>query len=108
MGVRGIVGVCHEPFVDAEGAAWFEDLQVQESQHSVREKFGGRGSMSNHGNFRSTYTEDFGVHTSEAGRMDGGFDGVNCVEGVVCEGHLLWVNQVSISCSTSPRTPENY
>ena len=54
-----IVVVCHEPFVDAEDAAGLEDA------------------------------EDLGVDAFEGGGVDGGFDCVDCVEGVFGEGHLL-------------------
>lgn len=54
-----VVFVGHEPFVDAEDTAWLKNL------------------------------EDLGVDALERGGMDGGFDGVDAVEGVFWEGHLL-------------------
>ena len=57
--VRVIVVISHEPFVDAEDAAGFEDAV------------------------------DLGVDSFEGGGVHGGFDGVDAVEGVVWEGHLL-------------------
>ena len=59
VGVVVVVCVRHEPFVDAEDAAGFEDA------------------------------EDLGVDTFEGGGVDGGFNGVDGVEGVGGEGHLL-------------------
>lgn len=58
VGVVVVVG--HEPFVDAEDAAGFEDAV------------------------------DLGVDAFEGGGMDGCFDGVDGVEAVFWEGHLLW------------------
>lgn len=58
-GVGVVVGVCHEPFVDAEDAAGLEDA------------------------------EDLRVDALEGGGVHGGFDGVDGVEGGVWEGHLL-------------------
>lgn len=57
--VGGVVGVGHYPLVDAEDGAWFEDA------------------------------EDLGVDAFEGGRVDGGFDGVGCVESVFGEVDFL-------------------
>ena len=57
--VGGVVGVGHYPFVDAEDGVWFEDA------------------------------EDLGVDGFEGGGVDGGFDGVGCVEGVFREVDFL-------------------
>lgn len=54
-----VVRVGHEPFVDAKDAARFEDA------------------------------EDLRVDTLQGGGVHGGFDGVDGVEGIVREGHLL-------------------
>ena len=59
VGVAAGVGGCHEPFVDGEDAAGFEDAV------------------------------DLGVDAFEGGGVDGGFDGVDGVEGGGGEGHLL-------------------
>ena len=59
VGAVIIVCVSHEPFVDAEDAARFEDA------------------------------EDLRVDAFEGGSVDGGFNGVNSVEGVGGERHLL-------------------
>ena len=54
-----VVGVGHEPFVDAEDAAGLEDA------------------------------EDLAVDAFEGRGVDGGFDGVDSVEGIRGKGHLL-------------------
>ena len=54
-----IVVVGHEPFIDTKCSTGLED------------------------------TEDFAVDAFEGWGVDGCFDGVDCVEGVVWEGHLL-------------------
>ena len=59
MGILVVVAIGHEPFVDTEHAAGFEDAI------------------------------DLGVDPFEGGSVDGGFDGVDGVEGVGWEGHLL-------------------
>ena len=59
--IRVVVGVGHEPFVDAEHAAGFQD------------------------------TEDLAVDAFERGGVDGGFDSVDGVEGIGGKGHLLGI-----------------
>ena len=63
VGVVVVVVVCHEPFVDAEYAAGFQDA------------------------------EDLRVDALEGGGVDCGFYGVDCVEGVWRERHLLHSDQ---------------
>ena len=60
MRILVVVGIGHEPFVDAKDAARFEDAV----------------------NLR--------VDPFEGGSVDGGFDGVDSVKGGIGEGHLLW------------------
>jgi hypothetical protein len=59
LGVRRIIVVGHEPLVDSEDTAGLQDL------------------------------EDLAVNTLETGGMDGGLDGVDGIETVGLEGHLL-------------------
>jgi len=54
-----VVGVCHDPFVDSEDAAWFQ------------------------------HAEDLRVDSLEGRGMDGCFDGVGGVEGVWREVYFL-------------------
>ena len=71
-----VVGIGHEPFVDAKDAAGFEDAV------------------------------DLGVDTFEGGGMDGGFDGVDGVKGGIGEGHLLWfVRPIPLTCVFEGRVP---
>lgn len=59
LGVVVVVGICHEPFVNAEDAAGFE------------------------------HAENLGVDALEGGGVHGGFDCIDGVKAVVWEGHLL-------------------
>ena len=71
-----IVGIGHEPFVDAKDAARFEDAV------------------------------DLGIDTFKRGGMDGGFDGVDGVKCGIGEGHLLcFVRRVSLSCLIEGSVP---
>ena len=64
-----VVGVGHEPLVDAKDAAGFKDAV----------------------NLRVNPFEGWSVH--------GGFDGVDGIKGGIGEGHLLWsVRRIPLSC----------
>lgn len=60
VGVEGGIGGGEDPFVEGEDAAGFEDAV------------------------------DLGVYGRKGGGVEGGFDGVDGVEGVVREGDFLW------------------
>ena len=71
-----IVGIGHEPFVDAKDAAGLEDAV------------------------------DLGIYTFEGGSVDGSFDGVDGVKGVIGEGHLLRsVRRIQLNCAFEGSVP---
>lgn len=74
VGIVVVVVVGHEPFVNTEYTARFE------------------------------HAEDLAVYTFERGGVDGGFDGVDCVEGVLGEGHLLFHWLAKANMDESRRT----
>lgn len=64
-----VVGIGHEPFVDAKDAAGFEDAV------------------------------DLGVDTFKRGSVDGGFDGIDGIKRCIGKRHLLWfVRQTPPTC----------
>ena len=74
MFVGVIIIVGHEPFIDAKDATRLED------------------------------TVDLAVHTFEGGSVHGGFNGIDAVEGVFWERHLLFsVSRFSFLGSEIPR-----
>ena len=64
QGVGGREGGRHEPLVDAEDAVGFKDAS------------------------------DFSVDPAEGRGVDGGFGGVDEVEGVIWEGDVLWLHRL--------------